>query len=437
MTNSLSINGGTPTFNSPWAPWPHFDEDMISATTKVLQSGKVNYWTGDTHTLQDGTKVRGENGLFEYEFAQYHKAKYAIAVGNGTLALDLALQAFKIGNGDEVITTTRTFIASASTCVTQGAKPVFADIDPISQNISAQTIAPLITEKTKAVIAVHLAGWACEMDEIKELLQKKEKEYGHRIYLIEDCAQCLGGEYKGQKLGTIGDAGCFSFCQDKIITTAGEGGMLLLNDDHAYRRAWSYKDHGKDFDKYNQGLEHPLVNKEQAKDSSYYSSIGTNWRMTEMQATVGRIALSKLDSWNLAHRKKYAETLNLAFEKVDGLRVERAPSHMGHPYYKYYVFLELDRLKADWGREKIIQAISAEGVVCQFGSTWAVACEDAWSKVESPTGETWNLQLEKPLENDLKVGQSILMFQVHPTLTDEHIEATIEAVQKVMKEAVK
>lgn len=437
MIDSLAINGGTPSFEKLWSPWPYFDQEMIQASSKVLQSGKVNYWTGEPHTLKDGTKVRGENGLFEYEFAQYHNARYAIAVANGTLALDLALQAFGIGTGDEVITTTRTFIASASTCVTQGAKPVFADIDPISQNISAKTIAPLINEKTRAIIAVHLAGWACEIDEIKTLLQEKEQEYGHRIYLIEDCAQCLGGEYKGQKLGTLGDAGCFSFCQDKIITTGGEGGMLLLNNDEAYRRAWSYKDHGKDFDKYNQALEHPLVDKQKAQSASYYSSIGTNWRMTEMQATIGRIALSKLDSWNLKNRKAYAEKLNKAFEQVKGLRVERAPSHIKHAYYKYYVFLELEQLTSDWTRDKVIQAISAEGVVCQFGSTWAIACEDAWSKVQSPTGNTWNLQLTEPLENDLKVGQSILMFQVHPTLTDEHIEATIKAVKRVMQEAVK
>ena len=410
---------------------------MIDATAKVLQSGKVNYWTGDTHILEDGTKVRGENGLFEYEFAQYHKAKHAIALSNGTVALELALQMFNIGNGDEVITTSRTFIASASACWMRGAKPVFADIDSISQNITAETIQPLITEKTKAVIAVHLGGWACELDEIKKLLTTKEKEFGHRIYLIEDCAQCLGGEYKGKKLGTIGDAGCFSFCQDKIITTGGEGGMLITNDDEAYKRAWAFKDHGKDFDKYNQNLDHPLVDQSKAHSSSYYSSLGTNWRMTEMQAAIGRIALRQLDNWNLARRKKFAQILNEGLKSIAGLKIVLSPKHINHAYYKYYAFLELNKLKEDWNRNRIIEAISAEGVVCQFGSTWAIGKEDAWQEVLMPNGEILNLQLEKDLPNDLLVGSSALMFQVHPTLEIEHIEATVKAVKKVMKAAVK
>ncbi|WDE99144.1 DegT/DnrJ/EryC1/StrS family aminotransferase [Lentisphaera profundi] len=423
--------------NNNRSAWPYFDEEMIEATAKILKSGKVNYWTGDIHTLDDGTTVRGENGLFEYEFAQYHKAPYSIALANGTLALELALQAFNIGSGDEVITTTRTFIASASACIMRGAKPVFADVELNSQNISAQTIAPLITKNTRAVIAVHLGGWACELDEIKKLLDAKEHEFGHKIYLIEDCAQCLGGEYKGQKLGTIGDAGCFSFCQDKIITTGGEGGMLLLKDKDAYRRAWSFKDHGKDFDKYNTTLNHPLVDLDKAHSSSYYSSIGTNWRMTEIQAAIGRIALAKLDSWNLAARKKYAQILNTAFKTSPGLRVEEAPTHIVHAYYKYYVFLEISKLKDNWDRNAVIQAIAKEGIVCQFGSTWAIGKEDAWKDVQMPNRDTLNLQVTQDLPNDLAIGSSVIMFQVHPTLSEQNIHQTISVVNNVMKQAIK
>ena len=367
----------TKTFTGTWAPWPWFDKEMIEATAKVLQSGKVNYWTGEVNTLEDGTKVRGENGLFEYEFAQYHNSKHAIAVANGTLALELALQMFNIGTGDEVITTSRTFIASASACVMRGAIPRFADIDVESQNITAETIASLINKKTRAIITVHLGGWACELDEIQELLDQKSAEYGHKIYLIEDCAQCLGGEYKGQKLGSIGDAGCFSFCQDKIITTGGEGGMLITNNDQAYLKAWSFKDHGKNFDKYSTPLNHHLINQNNQKTSSYYTSLGTNWRLTEMQAAIGRIALRNLNSWNLKHRMQYAKMLDEGFSKIKGLQVINAPNYIKHPYYKYYVLIKLDKLKSDWNRDRIMQAINAEGVVCQYGSTWGIGKEDA------------------------------------------------------------
>ena len=426
----------TKTFTGTWAPWPWFDEEMINATTQVLQSGKVNYWTGDIHTLEDGTKVRGENGLFEYEFAQYHKSKHAIAVANGTLALELALQMFNIGTGDEVITTSRTFIASASACVMRGAIPRFADIDVESQNITAETIAPLINKKTRAVTAVHLGGWACDLGEIQDLLDIKSKEYGHKIYLIEDCAQCLGGEYKGQKLGSIGDAGCFSFCQDKIITTGGEGGMLITNDDHAYLKAWAFKDHGKNFNKYNTTLEHPLVDVENAQNGTYYTSLGTNWRLTEMQAAIGRIALRNLDDWNLKNRMAYAKIIDESFSKIDGLQVVNAPEYIKHPYYKYYVLVELDKLKPDWNRDRIMQAINAEGVVCQYGSTWGIGKEDAWETVHLPDKTSLSLKLDADLPNDLHLGQRVLMFQVHPTLTEEHIQATITATAKTMEQAV-
>ena len=420
----------------PWAPWPYFDDEAIEACRAVLKSGRVNYWTGSVHTLPDGAKVRGETGLFEYEFAKYHSSKYAMTLANGSLALELALKMFGIGIGDEVITTPRTFIASASSCVIQGAIPVFADIEIESQNISVESIAKCINEKTKAVIAVHLAGWACELDGIKKLLLEKEKEFGHRIYLIEDCAQCLGGEYKGQKLGSIGDAGCFSFCQDKIITTGGEGGILITNDDEAYRKAWSFKDHGKDFDKYNKILEHPLVDQNKIESSSFYTSIGTNWRMTEMQAAIGRIALKKLDDWNLAHRKKYAGILFEAFKNIRGLKVYEVPSHIEHAYYKFYAFLDLDLLREDWTRDRIISEIESQGVVCQYGSTWGICKEAAWDKVELPNGKNINLRQKSDFVNDKIVGESSLMFQVHPTLDVFHIKKTIKAVAGVMNRAV-
>lgn len=421
--------------SSKWPQWPYIDNDMIKASSDVLHSGKVNYWTGDTHILPDGTKVRGETGLFEYEFSSYHDIPYSISLANGTLALELALKCFGIGLGDEVITTNRTFIASASAVVMAGALPVFADIDRMSQNISAKTIEPLITAKTKAIICVHLAGWSCEMDEIKTLLEKKSNEFGEKIILIEDCAQSLGGEYRGRKLGTIGDAGCFSFCQDKIITTGGEGGMLILKDEEAYKSAWSYKDHGKNFDKYNSALNHPLVNDATSK-KSYYTSLGTNWRMTEFQAAIGRVALKKLDSWNLFNRKRFAKFLDVELSCVKGLKVLLPPPHISHAYYKYYVYLELELFNDNWGRERVINELNNKGVPCFYGSTWNISAEDAWENVELNKNELENLKSSKPFSNDSYVGNRALMFQVHPNLELLHMKKVVETLKMVLTKAL-
>jgi dTDP-4-amino-4,6-dideoxygalactose transaminase len=431
MAEELAINGGRPVRTKPWPQWPYFAEDEIQAVADVLKSGKVNYWTGEIFTLENGCKARGQNGLFEHEFGGYIGTEYAIALANGSLALELALYALNIGNGDEVIVTNRTFIASASACVLRGAVPVFADIEEKSQNISLRTIKAAFTDKTRAIICVHLAGHACEMDEIMAFAQE------HNIKVIEDCAQCLGGKYKGEMLGSIGHAAAFSFCQDKIMTTGGEGGMLTTNDPQIYRTAWAYKDHGKDFDRYNLPLNHPLADETKAMASTYYTSVGTNWRMTEMQAAIGRKQLKKMPQW-IAIRRRFAKMLDHGFARIDGICAVTAEEHIYHAYYKYYVFLDMERLANGWTRNKVIDAISAEGVVCQQGSTWGVGLEDAWEEVNCLiSGKTRNLRLKKHLPNDYKVGSSVLMFQVHPTLDDEAIKDTVAAVTKVMAVVLK
>jgi len=425
--DNLAVDGGKPVRANPWAPWPHFDEVEIQAVSNVLRSGKVNYWTGSIHTLENGTKVRGECGLFENEFAAYIGTKYAIAQANGSLALELALHSLDIGAGDEVIVSSRTFIASASACVMRCATPVFADIDINSQNITVESIEDALTSKTKAIICVHLAGWACEMDEIMEFAEK------HNLKVIEDCAQSLGGKYKDRMLGSIGHMAAFSFCQDKIITTGGEGGMLTTNDPELFKKAWTYKDHGKDFNKYNTTLEHHLVDTGKVNNSSsYYTSLGTNWRMTEMQAAIGRLQLKKLDDW-IYKRRKYANMFNDGLNDIDGLRLTIPSEYIFHAYYKYYIFIEENKLSFGWNRNKIIEAINAEGIVCQFGSTWGVGLEDGWDDFYcSITKAKRNLKLKEHFPNDYKVGTTALMFQVHPTLDDEAIEDTVKAIIKVM-----
>ncbi|CAN8142764.1 hypothetical protein THIOSC15_750023 [uncultured Thiomicrorhabdus sp.] len=255
--------------NTKFSPWPSFTQEEADAVSAVLLSNKVNYWTG-----QEGRE-------FEKEFATWCDAKYAVALANGTLALDVAFKALGIGVGDEVIVTSRTFLASVSSIVNARAKPVFADIDRNSQNITPESIQAVLTDKTKAIVCVHLAGWPCEMDEIMVLAD----EYG--LFVIEDCAQAHGAKYKGKAVGSIGHIGCWSFCQDKIMSTGGEGGMVTTNNEALWKKMWAYKDHGKSWDAvYN--TEHPPGFR------WLHESFGTNWRMTEMQAVLGRIQLKRM-----------------------------------------------------------------------------------------------------------------------------------------------
>jgi len=382
------------------APWPYFAPDEVEAAMRVLRSGKVNYWTGE------------EGRLFEKEFAEFAGCKHAIALANGTVALETALKALGVGPGDEVITTSRTFIASASCAVAVGARPVTADVDRESQNLTVETIQSMITPRTKAIVAVHLAGWPCEMDGIMQLARERG------LKVVEDCAQAQGAKYQGKPVGSIGDVAAFSFCQDKIMTTGGEGGMLTTNDTELWRRAWSYKDHGKSYDAvYHR--EHPIGFR------WLHESFGTNGRMTEMQAAIGRVALKKVPGW-IETRQRYAAILNERLSQVRGLRVATPPSHSYHAYYKYYVFVRPDRLRTGWDRDRIMQAICAEGVPCFVGSCSEIYLEKAFTPERR----------KKPrLPVAKELGETGLMFLVHPTLTTEQIDHACQAVEKVMAAA--
>jgi dTDP-4-amino-4,6-dideoxygalactose transaminase len=389
----------TPAHQSlPFSPWPYFASDEIEAVTSVLRSGKVNYWTGQ------------EGRLFESEFADHVGTKYGICVANGTLALELALHALGIGAGDEVITTSRTFIASASCVIMRGARPVCVDVDRHSQNITAETIRPAITAKTRAIIAVHLAGWPCDMDPILKLAE----EYGLKV--IEDCAQAHGATYKGKPVGSLGHMAAFSFCQDKILTTGGEGGMVTTNDEQLWNRAWSYKDHGKSYD--------AVFRREHPPGFRWlHESFGTNWRLTEMQSALGRVLLRKLPQW-VAIRRKHAAELTESFRSMPALRVTDPPSEVGHSYYKYYAFVRAERLGRGWNRGRIISEITAAGVPCFSGSCSEIYLERAFAEEMRPSACL-------PVAREL--GETSLMFLVHPTLLDVHIEMTRDAVKRVME----
>jgi len=384
--------------NTPFSPWPSFTKEEADAVSKVVMSNKVNYWTG-----QEGRK-------FEQEFADFSDSKYAIALGNGTLALDVALKALSVGEGDEVITTSRTFLASASSIVTSGASPVFADVDLNSQNITAESIEAVLTEKTKAVIVVHLAGMPAEMDAIMALSEK------HGFKVIEDCAQAHGAKYKGQSVGTIGHIGAWSFCQDKIMTTGGEGGMVTTNDKDLWSFMWSYKDHGKNYD--------AIYNREHPPGFRWlHESFGTNWRMTEMQAAIGRIQLTRMAGWTL-RRQDNAKLIDDAVKDLSVVRSIDVPDYIEHAEYKHYLFVCPENLAEDWTRDRIVEEIVKQGVPAFQGSCSEVYLEKAFDNTP------W--RPKKRLKNAVKLGGTSLMFLVHPTLTKYEILKSCDVIRSVL-----
>lgn len=397
ISQRLAIDGGRPLRARPFAPWPYFTPDEVDAVIRVMQSGKVNYWTGD------------EGHQFEAEFASFVGCKHAIALANGTVALELALYVLGIGPGDEVVTTSRTFIASASCAVMRGAVPIMADVDRDSQNITAETVGAALTPRTRAIIAVHLAGWPCDMDPILQLARERG------LKVVEDCAQAHGATYKGRPVGSMGDVNAFSFCQDKIMTTGGEGGLLTTNDPDAWARAWAFKDHGKSYE--------GVYNREHPSGFRWlHESFGTNWRLTEMQSSLGRVLLKKLPDM-VSKRRRLATVLTERFAKLPALRVTVPPAETGHSYYKYYAFLRPERLRDNWSRQQIIDATNAEGIPCYSGSCSEIYLEKAFSDAVVPTQRL-------PVAREL--GETALMFLVHPTLSEDDMHDTADAVAKVL-----
>jgi len=392
--------------NTPFSPWPCFTEEEANAVQRVLLSNKVNYWTG--------TECRE----FEKEFAEWVGVHRALAVTNGTVALDLILKGLGIGAGDEVVVTPRTYIASVSCVVNAGAIPVFADVDPDSGNLTAESIARVLTPQTKAIICVHLAGWPCDMDPIMTLAG----EWGLKV--IEDCAQAHGARYKGRSVGSIGHAGAWSFCQDKIMTTGGEGGMITTDDEALWRAMWAYKDHGKSFDAVYERSHPPGFR-------WLHESFGTNWRMLEVQAAIGRIQLRRMTEWS---EKRRCNALMLeqalrpyAVEK-GAIRLPSIPSEICvHANYRFYIYARPENLSEGWDRDRIIQSINAEGVPCYYGSCSEVYMEKAFDNT------SWRPESRLPVARQL--GETSLMFLVHPTLRADEIEKACSVTAGVFERA--
>jgi dTDP-4-amino-4,6-dideoxygalactose transaminase len=385
--------------NTVFEPWPSFTQQEADAVSQVLLSNKVNYWTGQ------------ECREFEKEFASFSGTKYAVALANGTVALDVALKALNIGAGDDVIVTSRTFLASASSIVTAGANPIFADVELDSQNISARTIEAVLTPNTKAIICVHLAGWMCDMDPIMQLAKEKG------LYVIEDCAQAHGAMYKGKPAGSIGHIAAWSFCQDKIMTTGGEGGMVTTNDESLWKKMWSYKDHGKSYDS--------IYNKQHPPGFRWlHDSFGTNWRMMEMQAVIGRIQLTYMPDWT-KNRIENADKILKAFDHSNYFTVNRPTDDYLHAQYKCYVQVNINALPSGWSRDRIMQFINAEGVPCYSGSCSEVYLEHAFDNT--------NWRPKERLKNAQQLGETSLMFLVHPTLSEDNIKKTVDVIEKLKK----
>jgi dTDP-4-amino-4,6-dideoxygalactose transaminase len=381
--------------------WPKYDVDEVQAAMAVLDSGKVNYWTGE------------QGRLFEKEFAEYCGTQYAVAVANGSVGLDVALHALGIGPGDEVIVPCRSFYASAGAIALSGATPIFADIDRRSQNITAATIEPLITSRTKAIICVHLYGWPCSMPEINNLAKK------NNLVIVEDCAQAHGAQIENKKIGSWGDVGVFSFCQDKIMTTGGEGGMIVTSNERLWEKAWSYKDHGKSYSK-TFSENHPPGFR------WLHDSFGSNYRLTEMQSAIGRLQLKKLDGW-VKLRRGNAKVLDDALADLDCVRIEKPPSSVLHSYYKYGFFLRLEQLKKGWDRLKILNEIAAAGVPAFTGSCPEIYLEEAFSSA--------GFKPAQRLPNSIELGETSMQLLVHPMIQDDQMRDIAAIVRQVLSRA--
>lgn len=387
---------------APVISWPAFSEEEANAARAVIASNKVNYWTG----------VEGRT--FEREFADWAGVGYGVAVANGTLALDLALRALGIGSGDEVIVTPRTFIASVSCVVNAGAIPIFADVDSESGNITPDTIAPNLSQRTRAIIPVHLGGWPCDMEGIMALARERG------IAVIEDCAQAHGAMVGDRSVGSIGDIGAWSFCQDKIMTTGGEGGMVTTDSEELWRRMWSFKDHGKDWD--------AVYNRDHPPGFRFvHENFGTNWRMLEVQAAIGRIQLKKMPAWTQL-RTQVAHTIAEALRRhPDLVRVPLPRKGHKHAFYRLYAYVRPQALARGWSRDRIVAELLDLDVPVMHGTCSEVYLEKAFDET------SWRPAQRLPVAREL--GETSLMFLVYPTLDQEQVSRIADKVDGVLTKA--
>jgi len=369
--------------------WPQFEQDEVEAATAVLAAGKVN-------ALVHGEQTRA----FEKEFASFLGTVHAVAVSNGTVALELALRALGIGPGDEVIVPARSFFATVSCVVAVGATPVFADIDRKTQNILPESAARMVSRATRAIICVHLGGLPCDVSGLQQLCGKEG------LFLIEDCAQAHGAAIDGRMVGSFGDIAAFSFCTDKIISTGGEGGMVVTSSGKLWKRAFSYKDHGKDPDKIRQ----------HAPGSRFryiHDEFGSNFRMTEFQAAIGRRQLAKLPHW-LGRRRRNAQALSEALRDHPLCIVPSSAPGVMHAWYKYNLVIRVEDLRERSSVEEIVDILRAQGITCGTGSCPDMSQEAAFRTMPKREGD---------LPNAAWLGRRNLMLAVDHLFEPEQMRA--------------
>jgi len=414
VSAKLAIDGGTPVRTNPYSPWPYFWEQEKQAVREVLDSGKVNYWTG----------FRGME--FQRQWAEYCGVKHAIAVNSGTSALHVAAAAACIGPGDEVICPSYTFIGTAAAVCHQNAVPVFVDVDERTYNLDPAAVENAITPKTKAIIAVHLHGHPAEMDPLLGLAEK------HDLVVIEDAAQAHGAEYRGRKIGAIGHLAAFSFCQDKIITTGGEGGMVTTNNDEYAEVGRSFKDHGYWEE------EHKDLLQMEALYPYIHHRVGFNYRMTEMQSVIGMVALKRLDDW-VNKRRENAHYLTERIGRIPQLAPPYEAPHVKHAFYKYAFTIKPDTLKCT--RDDFIRALRAEGIPCAAGVPPSNQMEEVFQK-HVGYGDTkcpfaCPIYGEAPDYAKMKTPVAERLFAktiwllVHPTVERKDLEDVAAALDKV------
>lgn len=399
VDTTLAVGGGTRTRTAAFPPWPAFDDADAAAAARVLLSGHVNYWTGS------------EGRSFEEEFAAVAGATYGVAVSNGTVAIEIALRALGVGTGDEVIVPAATFIATASAVAMVGARPVVVDVDVDTQALTAETVRPALTERTAAVVVVHVGGFPADLAPLAALLDERG------IPLVEDCAQAHGAAREGRPVGSTGAVAAWSFCQDKIMTTGGEGGAITTSDEHLWRRCWELKDHGKN---------HTEVHTPPAQPGFrwLHDSFGTNARMTEMQAAVGRVQLGRLPGY-VERRRDNAARLRDGLGDLPLLRLPSVPETVHHSYYRFYAHIREEHLRPGWNRDRVVAAIAAEGVPCLSGGCTEIYRERAFDLHSRPAERL-------PVASWL--GEHSLVLLTHPTAGPSDIEDVVRAVRKVAAE---
>lgn len=355
---------------------PIIGEEEIEAVTEVLKSGMI----------AQGPKV----DQFQKEFSKFVETKHSIATSSGTTALHTALLAAGVKPGDEVITTPFTFAATSNSILYSNATPVYADITPETFNLNPEKIEEKITDKTKAIVPVHLYGQPADMDAINEIAEK------HDLKVIEDAAQAHGAVYKGKKIGSIGDLGCFSFYPTKNMTTS-EGGMVTTNDDDLAEKSGMIRAHGES-KRYEQSL------------------LGYNYRMTDIAASIGLVQLKKIDEFN-AKRNENAEYLSKGMEDIPGITTPIVADNVTHVFHQYTIRVSKDR-------DKFKEFLTENGIGTGIHYPIVLYKQPFYEKM-SITGNCPEAE---------KAASEVISLPVHPSLTVEELDTIIETVKRGSEE---